>query len=60
MQREQIIATVTRSVVTAVVREIEASVSFVVRTGLHLWLQRMPLGMPAYSGHHVQIVNHPV
>ncbi len=50
MRFEQIIAAVTRSVAIATVREIEAVVSFVNATRLHLWLQRMPLGMPPYSG----------
>jgi hypothetical protein len=50
MRFEQIIATVARSVAIATVREIEAVVSFVNATCLHLWQQRMPLGMPAYSG----------
>ena len=50
MRIEQIIAAVTRSVVNATVREIEAVVLFVNATRLHLWLQRTPLGMPAYSG----------
>ena len=49
MRSEQIIAAVTRQTVIAVVREIEAVVSFHALR-LHLWLQRMPLGMPAYSG----------
>ena len=50
MRHESIIAAVTRSVAIATVREIEAVVSFVGAACLHLWLQRMPLGMPAYSG----------
>ena len=50
MRFEQIIAAVTRSVVITTVREIEAVVSFANATRLHLWLLRMPLGMPAYSG----------
>ena len=49
MRFEQIIAAVTRPVVIATVREIEAVRVFVC-ANLHLWLQRMPLGMPAYSG----------
>lgn len=49
MRFEQPIAAVTRSVVIATVREIEAACVFA-NANLHLWLQRMPLGMPAYSG----------
>lgn len=49
MRQEQLLAAVTQSLVITAIREIEAVVSFV-RTGLYLWLQRMPLGMPAYSG----------
>jgi hypothetical protein len=49
MRIEQIIAAVTRSVVNATVREIQAAVSFVDALRLHLWLERMPLGMPAYA-----------
>jgi hypothetical protein len=50
MLNEQIIAAVTRTSVITVVREIEAVVSFARTLRLHLWLHRMPLGMPAYSG----------
>ena len=50
MRFEQIIAAVTRPVVIATVREIETARVFVNALCLHLWLQRMPLGMPAYSG----------
>ena len=50
MRFEQNIAAVTRNWVIATVREIEAVVSFANAMCLHLWLQRMPLGMPAYSG----------
>ena len=50
MRIEQIIAAVTRSVVTTTVREIEAAVLFVNAVRLHLWLKRMPLGMPAHLG----------
>ncbi len=49
MRFEQIIAAVTRSSVITVVREIEAVGSFARTLRLHLWLHRMPLGMPAYS-----------
>jgi hypothetical protein len=49
MRFEQIIAAVTRPVVIATVREIEAARVFA-NASLHRWLQRMPLGMPAYSG----------
>jgi hypothetical protein len=50
MRIEQIIAVVARPVAIAIVREIKAVVSFVCDTRLHhLWLQRMPLGMPAYA-----------
>ncbi len=44
MRIEQIIAAVARTVVKATVREIEAARSFGPAC-LHLWLQRMPLGM---------------
>ena len=50
MRFEQIIVAVTRNVVIAIVREIEAVVSFANAMRLHLWLQRKPLGMPAYPG----------
>ena len=50
MRIEQIIAAVTRSVAIATVREIEGVVLFVNAVRLHLRQQRMPLGMPAYSG----------
>jgi len=50
MRNELFIAAITRSVVITTVREIEAVVSFANAMRLHLWLQRMPLGMPAYSG----------
>jgi hypothetical protein len=50
MRIEQIIAAVTRSVVNATVREIEAARMFADAARLHLWLQRMPLGMSAYPG----------
>jgi len=49
MRFEQIITAVTRPVVIATVREIKAVVSFANDMCLHLWLQRMSLGMPAYS-----------
>lgn len=50
MRIEQVIAAVARPVAVATVREILAVVAFVRGTGLHhLWLQRMPLGMPAYA-----------
>jgi hypothetical protein len=49
MRKEQNITAVTLSLVVAAIREIKAVVSFA-RTGLHLWLQRMPLGMPVYLG----------
>lgn len=48
MRFEQIITAVTRPVVIATVREIKAVVSFANDMCLHLWLQRMSLGMPAY------------
>jgi hypothetical protein len=50
MRIEQNIAVVTRTLVIATVREIEAVVSFANAMCLHLWLRRMPLGMLAYSG----------
>jgi hypothetical protein len=50
MRFEQNTVAVTRNLVIATVREIEAVVSFANAMRLHLWLQRMPLGMPAYSG----------
>jgi len=50
MRIEQNIAAVTRSLVIATVREIEAVVSFANAVCLHLWLRRMHLGMLAYSG----------
>ena len=56
MRFEQIIVAVTRNLVIATVREIEAVVSFANAMRLHLWLQRKPLlhrqllGMPAYPG----------
>jgi hypothetical protein len=50
MRIEQITAAVARPVAVAIVREIKAVVSFACDTRLHhLWLQRMPLGMPAYA-----------
>ncbi len=56
MRFEQITAAVTRNVVIATVREIEAVVSFANAMCLHLWLRRKPLlhrqhlGMLAYPG----------
>jgi hypothetical protein len=50
MRFEQITVAVTRNLVIATVREIEAVVSFANAMRLHLWLQRKPLGMPAYPG----------
>ncbi len=50
MRIEQIIAAIARPVAVATVREIQAVVSFMRDTNLHhLWLQRMPLGRPAYA-----------
>jgi hypothetical protein len=50
MRIEQVIAAVARPVAVAIVREMKAVVSFVRDTDLHhLWLQRMPQGMPAYA-----------
>jgi hypothetical protein len=48
MRIEQNIAVVTRTLVITTVREIEAVVSFANAMRLHLWQQRMPLGMLAY------------
>ena len=50
MRFEQIIVAVTRNLVIATVREIEAVVSFANAMRLHLWLLRTNLGMPSYSG----------
>lgn len=50
MRIEQNIAAVTRSLVITTVREIEAVVSFANAMCLHLWLQRMPLGVLVYPG----------
>jgi hypothetical protein len=56
MRFEQNTVAVTRNLVIATVREIEAVVSFANAMCLHLWLRRKPLlhrqllGMPAYSG----------
>jgi hypothetical protein len=50
MRIEHVIAAVARPVAVATVREIKAVVSFVRQACLHhLWLQRMPMGMPAYA-----------
>ncbi len=46
MRFQQVIAVVTRNVVVATVREIEAARAFVGAYRLHLWLNRMPLGSP--------------
>lgn len=46
MRFQQVIAVVTRNVVSATVREIEAARAFVGAYRLHLWLHRMPLGSP--------------
>jgi hypothetical protein len=50
MRFEQNIAVVTRTLVIATVREIDAVVSFAGALCLHLWLRRMSLAMPAYAG----------
>lgn len=46
MRFQQVIAVVTRNVVSATVREFEAARAFVGAYRLHLWLHRMPLGSP--------------
>lgn len=49
MRIEQV-NTVARFVANAIVGEIEVAGRFVRTLDLHLWLQRMPLGMSTYPG----------
>jgi hypothetical protein len=48
MRFEQFIAAVTRPVVIATVRAIQAARVFANASSLQLWHERVPLGMPAY------------